>query len=65
MKECLTDETLSQKIVDDQDLGAQYQVSGTPTTLVINVANRYYQTVVGAYSKETLENTLKAVREYQ
>ncbi|MEI6711082.1 MAG: hypothetical protein WCK88_02315 [bacterium] len=46
MKACLTDTNLSQKITDDQNLGVQYKVSGTPTTLVINAKNGYYETVV-------------------
>lgn len=65
MKACLTDTNLSQKITDDQNLGVQYKVSGTPTTLVINAKNGYYETVVWAQLKETVEATIKTVREHQ
>lgn len=46
MNTCLTDDTISQRIKDEQALGALYKVNGTPTTLVINIKTGYYETVV-------------------
>lgn len=60
---CKNDEDIMQDITNDQQLGNLYQVSGTPTTLVINLKTGYYETIIGAQTKEFVENTLKIVRE--
>jgi len=46
MNACLTDDTIAQRIKDEQELGVLYGVTGTPTTLVINIKTGYYETIV-------------------
>ncbi len=60
---CKNDEDIDQDIANDQQLGNLYQVSGTPTTLVINLKTGYYETIIGAQTKDFVESILTTVAE--
>ena len=63
---CWEDTNLAQHITDDQTLWANiYTISATPTMLIINMKTHYYETIVGAQSKEFVEAVIQTVKDHK
>lgn len=65
MNECKKDRNILQDISDDQNLWTNtYNISGTPTTLIINMKTHYYETISGAQTRELVEAVIQSVKDH-